>query len=443
MGVLTAGAAFMVLDPAYPAPRLVEMLRLAAPRAWIALEAAGPVPAAVRAWLEAAGCPCLELPAGGRRALESVAAVRRRRAGVAVGPQDVALHRLHLGLDRRAQGDPRPARVALALPADVLPRAFELWPGRPLLAALRALPRPAPAGHLHPALPGRGDRRAGSRRHRHRRPPGGVDEPRAGDGGEPDARARPAPHRAAAGRASWCRSPACARVVLVGEALTRRDVARLRAMAPGGDLHQPLRLDGDPARAGASTGSPGRRPRPSRSVPGRCCRWGAACEDVQLLVINRAGGLAGIGEIGEIAMRSPHLARGYLGNAALTAERFQVNPFTGRGRGPDLPHRRPRALPARRRGGVRRPLGLPGQAARLPHRAGGDRGGAGPPSRRCARRRCCCATDLPGGGGLVAYVVPHRRGRGAATAELHDCALAAPAGLHGAGGVRLPGRRCR
>ncbi|HVS00999.1 MAG TPA: amino acid adenylation domain-containing protein, partial [Thermoanaerobaculia bacterium] len=87
LGVLHAGAAFVVLDPAYPAPRLIDMLHLAEPRAWVALAAAGAAPDEVRAWLAEAGCPRLELPAGGR---EAALAALEKYAGidpqVAVGP---------------------------------------------------------------------------------------------------------------------------------------------------------------------------------------------------------------------------------------------------------------------------------------------------------------------------------------------------------------------
>ncbi|MCP4669117.1 MAG: AMP-binding protein, partial [Deltaproteobacteria bacterium] len=45
---------------------------------------------------------------------------------------------------------------------------------------------------------------------------------------------------------------------------------------------------------------------------------GRGIADVQLLVLNRAGERAGIGERGEIAVRTPYLAHGYLDGAQLT-----------------------------------------------------------------------------------------------------------------------------
>src|SRR5438270_8271828 len=79
------------------------MLALAAPRAWIALQAAGPAPEAVEAWLAAAGCPRLELPAGGAAALESVAAFSGAAPRVKAGPQDVAC----LGFTSGSTGGPK------------------------------------------------------------------------------------------------------------------------------------------------------------------------------------------------------------------------------------------------------------------------------------------------------------------------------------------------
>jgi len=52
--------------------------------------------------------------------------------------------------------------------------------------------------------------------------------------------------------------------------------------------------------------------------------WGIP--DVQLLVLNQVDVQAGVGELGEIAVRSPHLALGYLDEPDATAERFTANP---------------------------------------------------------------------------------------------------------------------
>src|SRR5512143_509492 len=56
---------------------------------------------------------------------------------------------------------------------------------------------------------------------------------------------------------------------------------------------------------------------------------GHGMQDVQLLVINSRKQMAGVGELGEICVRSPHLAQGYLNDDRLTQERFITNPFTG------------------------------------------------------------------------------------------------------------------
>jgi thioesterase domain-containing protein/acyl carrier protein len=55
---------------------------------------------------------------------------------------------------------------------------------------------------------------------------------------------------------------------------------------------------------------------------------GKGIKDVQLLVLNGSRQLCGVGEAGEIFFRSPHLAKGYLGDETLTRERFILNPFT-------------------------------------------------------------------------------------------------------------------
>ncbi len=55
---------------------------------------------------------------------------------------------------------------------------------------------------------------------------------------------------------------------------------------------------------------------------------GRGIEGVQLLVLNGRGQLCGVGELGEICVRTPYLAIGYLQDEGLTSLRFQPNPFT-------------------------------------------------------------------------------------------------------------------
>jgi len=55
---------------------------------------------------------------------------------------------------------------------------------------------------------------------------------------------------------------------------------------------------------------------------------GKGIEGAQLLLVNEANQWVGEGEVGEILIRSPYLSLGYYGDAALTREKFVVNPFT-------------------------------------------------------------------------------------------------------------------
>jgi amino acid adenylation domain-containing protein len=130
--------------------------------------------------------------------------------------------------------------------------------------------------------------------------------------------------------------PSLRYVLLVGDVLTRLDVDRLRRLAPGVTCVNLYGSTETQRAVGYHVVDAGAGPAAQRAR--QVLPLGRGMGDVQILVVNttvkNAERLAGIGEVGEIWMRSPHLARGYLGDEALTRERFRVNPFTGDERDP-------------------------------------------------------------------------------------------------------------
>ena len=130
-------------------------------------------------------------------------------------------------------------------------------------------------------------------------------------------------------------------VMLVGDVLTRRDVERLRRLAPSVrvvnlygstetqravafyEVPFPETSEGLEAAKGLEAGRGG------REAAAQVLPLGRGMPGVDLLVRRPSGRLASIGELGEIAVRGPHLAAGYLDEPELTAERFFENPAGG------------------------------------------------------------------------------------------------------------------
>jgi amino acid adenylation domain-containing protein len=115
---------------------------------------------------------------------------------------------------------------------------------------------------------------------------------------------------------------------VVGDLFKRSELERLQRWAPAlacvnlyGATETQRALSFFEVQPGGTGLRPGREALP----------LGRGYEGVQLLVLNAAGQLAGIGELGEIHVCSRHLARGYLGDNALTASRFLPDPFSANG----------------------------------------------------------------------------------------------------------------
>ncbi|KAI8906331.1 hypothetical protein EDD86DRAFT_210399 [Gorgonomyces haynaldii] len=121
--------------------------------------------------------------------------------------------------------------------------------------------------------------------------------------------------------------PTLRHAFFVGDVLTKRDVLRLQYLAP--NVHV-INMYGttETQRAVSFLKIP-----PVSVHPGYLSEQkdimpaGKGMKNVQLLVVNNAGLLAGVGEVGEIYVRSGGLAEGYLALPDVTKAKFLENPF--------------------------------------------------------------------------------------------------------------------
>jgi amino acid adenylation domain-containing protein len=319
LGVLRTGAAYVVLDPAYPPSRLARFVDLARPAALLHVEAAGALPEAVTTAAALPPVAVVGLPEGGPAAARAAVA-----AWSAPPPPDLAADDLaYLAFTSGSTGEPRAVAGRHGPLSQAFPwhaRVFALGPDDrfsmlsglghdplqrdvflPLaLGASIAVPDPermdepgwlaewmerqaVTVAHLTPAMA----------KVLAVRPEG-----------------RPA---TVLSRLRWAR--------FVGEELTLRDVERLRRLAPAvrcanfyGTTETQSALSWFAVDAAGGDG-------PAVAPLGR------GIDGVQLLVRNVTGALAGVGEVGELVVRSPHLAAGYWQDAPLTALRFVPDPY--------------------------------------------------------------------------------------------------------------------
>ena len=327
LGVLRAGAAFCILDPAYPALRLIQFLRAARPKAWLQIETASDLPDA----LETA----VQEIAGSRRLIisetDDAISGLDLAATADVDPESPA----YLTFTSGTTGDPkcilgthRPLShfidwhlrefdlkatdrfsMLSGLAHDPLLRDIftPLWMGATLcIPSLSDILLPGgllswmkqqkiTVAHLTPAMGGL------------------LTQP---SGGQTDEQSL----------------PALRYVFFGGDVLTPHDVALVTNLAHRvacinfyGATETPQAVAWYPIHSIQPLQADDLAAIPTRHIP-----IGRPIADTQLLILNRDGTLSGPGELGEIHVRSPYLSRGYVNDEAFTHERFVKNRFTGK-----------------------------------------------------------------------------------------------------------------
>jgi acyl-coenzyme A synthetase/AMP-(fatty) acid ligase/acyl carrier protein len=134
-------------------------------------------------------------------------------------------------------------------------------------------------------------------------------------------------------------TPPLADVLTVGRDKSQVSCTSLRYAVFGGDSLRPVHLDcikqfAPQARCVNAYGAT-ETPQimcwyevpPEFSSNGEQVPIGQGIDGVQVLLLNNTGQLAGIGELGEIHVRTPYLTSGYVNDEALTSARFLPNPF--------------------------------------------------------------------------------------------------------------------
>jgi amino acid adenylation domain-containing protein len=313
LGVLASGAAYLILDPSYPPARLARYLRLAKPSAWLTVPGSGEVPSELLDVLDEFGVDVRadvgDLPS----MTDSPLGVGERQ----IGPDDVAcltftsgstgtpkaVVGLHGSLTHFLPWQSRRFGVTAAdrftmlsgLAHDPLQRDM-FWPA--WLGATLVVPDPE-------QIP----------------TPGWLASWMA-DRGVTVTHLTPAMGRLITDHAGTTRLPGLRHALFIGDVLTRDDVLRLRDVAPAVTV---TNLYGTTETQRASgfhvVGDEDLFPTDATAPPDVLpIGWGM--ESTQLLVRRADGQPVGFGEIGEIWMRSPHLAAGYLDQPAATDERF-------------------------------------------------------------------------------------------------------------------------
>jgi len=326
IGILKAGAAFLILDPAYPTAHLLECLRQAKPKGWLQIEEAGKLPEDLSEGVDSLVGDCRATLPGLAAAVERgfLSAYQEENPEIVVGPNDLAYVIFTSGTTGQPKGilgthgpishflrwhcqefgftELDRFSMLSGLSHDPLLRDIftPLWLGATLCIPdtdemltpikFRSWIRTQriSIAHMTPAL-------------------GQI-----------------LTEKASGQKSSQEKLLALHNVFFGGDILTEHHVKKIREIAPSVECYNFYGTTETPQAMGYHSVKLHQADGHVPQIP-----LGKGIDGVQLLVINEAGRLSGVGELGEIHVRTPYLARGYLNDEKLTCERFISNCFNG------------------------------------------------------------------------------------------------------------------
>lgn len=337
MGVLKAGATFSVIDPAYPPARQNVYLQVSKPKGLVILKKAGVLFPEVRAFIEhelkiVCEVPALEIndmgvlsggasPDGSSDILQPSQTLASTDPGVELGPDSIGT----LSFTSGSTGIPKGVRgrhFSLTHFYPWMSQEFQLGANDRFTMLSGIAHDPIQRDIFTPLFLG-----------------AIICIPTAEDIGVPGKLAEwmasfevsvthltPAMGQLLSANATKP-IPSLRHAFFVGDVLTKRDVMRLQLLASNTHV---INMYGttETQRAVSYLKIP-----PVSANPGFLSEQkdimpaGKGMQNVQLLVVNKSGLLAGVGEVGEIYVRSGGLAEGYLALPEVTSEKFIMNPF--------------------------------------------------------------------------------------------------------------------
>jgi amino acid adenylation domain-containing protein len=320
-GILKAGATFLILDPAYPPARTLDYLRIAQPKGWLQLAGDGEPPHELLSFLETMDLRCrMAMPHSKNEMLQTWS----RYSNSATGIREAAGNPAYIAFTSGSTGEPKAVVCRHGPITHFLPwqkEAFGLNEND-RFAMLSGLAY----SHLHRDVFTAIYLSAT------------IYIPSPSQARSPDQLANWLKQNAitvlhltpALGQllltGTETRLPAVRRVFFGGDVLPMDEVRQIRQLAPDaivGSFYGATETQRAVGYYEITENTALTDRESNRTVP-----LGQGIKDVQLLVLNKSGQLAGIGELGELFVRSPHLAAGYLGDDERTRQMFVTNPYT-------------------------------------------------------------------------------------------------------------------